>query len=227
MIAFACKQCGQRFERPGHLAGSLVFCACGAGTHVPWESTLPPDETPVPSVDAPRPRWAETAAEQGPEPPLVLPRNSANCFNHPDTPKSESCASCKEPFCTSCLVNFQGALVCGPCKNYRLRALQRPAQLSVMAVLAALLSLGAGGVWPFVVLMGAGLKAQATGIVVLGAIGLVPQLAALVMAAVALRAIETGTRLSGRSWAITALVSVLVSSVLIGLMDLLAIQVAG
>jgi hypothetical protein len=227
MIAFACKQCGKRFERPDHLAGTLVFCGCGTGTHVPWESTLPAEPGAVPTADGPKPRWVETGAVPEPQPPRVLPRNPDNCFNHPDTPKIQACAGCKEPFCAACLVGFQGELVCGPCKNFRLRKLQEPPRLSVLALLATLFSVGAGAVWPFVVLAAAGLEAKAPAIIALGAFGLIPQLVALLMAAWAMRAVETDGRVSGRSWAITGLVSVLVSSALIVLVSLLVLQAAG
>ena len=96
-------------------------------------------------------------------------------------PRTQACADCKEPFCAGCLVAFQGQSICGPCKNFRLRRLQRPARVSVLAILAPLLSLGAGGFWLFVLLAAAGSKAQPPAIITLGAIGLVPQLAALAM----------------------------------------------
>ncbi len=229
MIAFVCKQCGKRFERPGHLAGTLVFCPCGAGTHVPWESTLPPAEAPVPVVDVPRPRWVELEKGAEPEhaPPLVLPRNAANCLNHTDTPRAELCMDCKEPLCSLCLVRFQGAALCGPCKNYRLRAYQRPPHVSVTAVLAALLSLGAGAVWPFVMLMAAGMQAEVPVVIAVAVVGLAPQLGALLMAALAMRSVEAGGRITGRSWAITAMVGVLVSSAVTVLLALLMIQVRG
>ena len=69
MIFFACKQCGKRFERPNQAAGTLLFCPCGAGTHVPWESTLPAEEVPL--VNRPGANWAETS-EREHLPPRVL-----------------------------------------------------------------------------------------------------------------------------------------------------------
>src|SRR5438876_4072272 len=39
MISFTCKQCGKVHTRPESAAGTMIFCTCGQGTRVPWEST--------------------------------------------------------------------------------------------------------------------------------------------------------------------------------------------
>ena len=44
MIWFACKQCGKVHSRPESAAGAMVFCDCGQGCIVPWESTAPEPE---------------------------------------------------------------------------------------------------------------------------------------------------------------------------------------
>ncbi len=40
MIWFACNKCGKRHSRPESSAGTFVFCDCGQGNPVPWESTV-------------------------------------------------------------------------------------------------------------------------------------------------------------------------------------------
>jgi hypothetical protein len=39
MIWFPCKKCGKTHHRPEASAGTMVFCDCGNGNTVPWEST--------------------------------------------------------------------------------------------------------------------------------------------------------------------------------------------
>src|SRR5262245_20840905 len=140
MIWFTCKQCGKRHGRPDEMAGSLLFCECGHGNRVPWESTAAapelPKETPTPSrptASPSRPRWAPR--------PQVRPRDPTRCLNHEDVPAAKTCAVCGASFCERCIVSLQGQSVCGPCKNYRLHYLTRPARLSSLALIAMLLGL--------------------------------------------------------------------------------------
>ena len=156
MIWFACKQCGKVHGRPETAIGATIFCACGTGVLVPWESTAaPPEPPPVPIVAL----AAEPSVEPGSRMPsaalpgsrsprtrkrrLVGPRDPQFCFNHEDVPKRISCSACAESFCGDCLVTFEGASWCGPCKNFRVKSLQRvpPASsLSIFSVVIALLS---------------------------------------------------------------------------------------
>src|SRR5262249_16114600 len=46
MIWFSCKQCGKVHGRAENSAGTLVFCDCGQGNTVPWESTAAEPEEP-------------------------------------------------------------------------------------------------------------------------------------------------------------------------------------
>ena len=39
MIWFTCTQCGKTHNRSESSAGTMIFCACGNGLTVPWEST--------------------------------------------------------------------------------------------------------------------------------------------------------------------------------------------
>ena len=54
-------------------------------------------------------------------------------------PAERTCESCAERFCSHCLVTFQGKLLCGPCKNAVIKALDEPPRISVLAIWAALL----------------------------------------------------------------------------------------
>lgn len=237
MIAFACKQCNQRIERPESACGTLIFCTCGAGTRVPFESTLPPSAQPLnlpPRVERPadRPlaRWGEEEPAY-PEPRRwqTGPRDHNFCLNHPAAPTEHTCTDCGETFCSGCVVTFQGGVRCGPCKNFRVRAVQRPASISVMAILAPLVALGAGVLWLFVMLVVAGLptKPGASAIAGTAIVGLFPQLLAFALGALALMKVESETKMSGRDMAITGMVSAVVCAALIVVLMLLIMQVAG
>src|SRR5207245_11803069 len=170
MIRFACKQCGATFERPGEAAGTLVFCTCGAGNRVPWESTLPemePDAATAPQ--APVPSSPIPLREEQELPPVrrrdgslhehrTLERDPAFCLNHPDLPSQMTCQDCGEPFCSNCIVTIQGQSVCGPCKNFRIRTMQRPGQFSVSALFSLLLGIFTGPFGLFCVSLSAGMR---------------------------------------------------------------------
>ncbi len=153
MIWFACKQCGKRHGRGEHLAGTLVFCECGQGNRVPWSSTVeepePEEARPVPPPP-PRPRVPRPPlGEDRPEPEFLRPRrsrerrrpNPAYCLNHDEAPKEAICAACHCSFCSACVVTLHGETLCGPCKNFRLGGMSRPARLLPLAVVAFVLAL--------------------------------------------------------------------------------------
>ncbi len=129
MIWFACKSCGKRHKQPVEAAGSLVFCECGQSNRVPWESTVPAPR----EATEPEPRRGRRRGR--------LPRDPAVCLNHEDQPSAHTCLDCGEAFCARCLVEFQGARLCGPCKNYRVRKLQRPPRTGGLAVAALIVGL--------------------------------------------------------------------------------------
>jgi hypothetical protein len=227
MIAFTCQQCGRRFDRPAEQSGTLVFCECGTGNRVPWESTLPAlSEPPLaePADDAPAPRWS-AAPEQVPRVQAVA-QHRAYCLNHPGTAAEQTCADCGVGFCSACIVSVQGALRCGPCKNFRARAVQRPPRLSALALLAPIVALVAGAVWLFVLLVAAGQHPNSSSILTVGALGLLPQVAAFIMGAAALRKVETDPRLGGRAPAITGMISAVACSAVLVQLTVLALRVA-
>jgi hypothetical protein len=153
MIGFACKECGKRHQRPEEAAGTLVFCSCGAGNRVPWESTAPvPESTnePAPATPWGGGRPAAPAAEDEEPAPRPTRRSGprrpdpGHCLNHADTTSSKTCADCREAFCDGCVVTLQGATLCGPCKNFRLRSMQRPAQPSACAIFSLIVAVVTG-----------------------------------------------------------------------------------
>jgi hypothetical protein len=217
MIWFACKQCGKRHGRDEHLAGTLVFCECGQGNRVPWSCTVaepePEEARPVPP---PRPRVPAPAFDADrPEPEVLRQRrarekrriNPAYCLNHEETPKQATCAACHCSFCSACVLTWQGQTLCGPCKNFRVDGLSRPARLLPLAIVAFVL-----GLISIVVSLILTIAAVAVSLIgEAGAIaGMVCCLIALVLAGgelvvggLALRQIDRQPALGGRSLAMT------------------------
>src|SRR5258708_1286332 len=141
MIWFTCKKCGKTHGRPDPAAGTMIFCECGNGNTVPWESTIaepaaPPVATPAPKGPdlgpiqfdptmvnpppggaAPRPSpYPSSAADRDDDEPRYRrgrteKRDPDYCFNHQRRPKIETCAECEQGFCADCLVKFQGVLL--------------------------------------------------------------------------------------------------------------------
>src|SRR5262245_64630031 len=221
MIGFACQQCGKRFARPESTAGSVVFCSCGTRNVVPWESTIPPAEMPAeaahvpPEPGLPAPSYPQTPWSPQESPRRVIrQRNPSYCFNHQDTPPEHTCAECGEKFCSDCVVELEGRALCGPCKNLQMRKKQRSPHISVMAILAPIVSLVAGPAGMFVIFVAALVAAEGRrrsgGGGALGVIAIITflalgiQLLALTMSLLSLRSTETN-RVSGRSLAITGM----------------------
>jgi hypothetical protein len=209
MIWFACKQCGKRQERPDSAAGSLVFCECGQGNRVPWESTveapeLPPE--PAPSVPPRRPRSADYDEPERPRRPRwhePTPRDPAYCLNHQEVPYEQVCADCGEHFCSACTVTFRGKTLCGPCKNFRVSGVHRPLRVSAMAILSLVLALVGCPLACCLSSAPVGALAQSTLLaVVLCAAGLVVPSTALLLGLLALRETDSNPRVGGRGLAI-------------------------
>jgi hypothetical protein len=220
MIRFACKQCGISFDRPDEAAGTLVFCSCGAGNRVPWESTVPAPEAADGAADGPSVGRAIPLGEERGVPPVRRPdgslaeqrrkqRDPDFCLNHPDAGSSATCPDCEAAFCASCLVTFRGEVLCGPCKNFRVRALQRPGEFSVAALFSLLLGLFTGPFGLFCVSLSASMHNAVPSF-----FALIMPVAAMLLGAKAMRDIETRPRMTGRSIAIAGLVSGLVTAFL-------------
>src|SRR5579864_2903560 len=172
MIWFSCKQCGKVQGRPENSAGTLIFCDCGQGNTVPWESTAAvPDAVPalpVPAMPA-GPKLEPLSFDPGtsppplPQPPLPVPRSRLRrrpprlrpdpnfCLNHEGVRSQKTCSACEEAFCSDCVMEFQGAIYCGPCKNHHLRELQKPPRISGLALSSLILAFLTGPLAVFLV----------------------------------------------------------------------------
>ncbi|MHB1422700.1 MAG: hypothetical protein ACYC3I_05790 [Gemmataceae bacterium] len=225
MIWFACKQCGKSHGRGEHLAGTLVFCECGHGNRVPWSSTIAepePEEAipaPAPRPRSPLPPRAESRSpspfppyggEKGEWPRRSRERrrpNPAYCLNHDETAKEAACDACRCSFCSACVLTLQGQTLCGPCKNFRLGGLNRPARLSPVALVSFVLALICTPVGVFLGFMaiGSSLKIEA-GLVpalICCAIALIFAVGELVLSAFALRELDRQPALGGRGLAMS------------------------
>lgn len=226
MIYFRCKQCGKSLERPPAAAGSLVFCECGQGTRVPWESTDPPlaslaeeeaDATVPPSV-IPIAEEREADPEYARYPRVIPQRDPHSCFNHPEADADQTCAACGLGFCAACVVRWRGETLCGPCKNFKIARLQRPPRLSVLALSALLAAVLTSPVGLCLTMMTAGMKAPA--FIAIG-VSAIPPLLSLVLGGAALHQVENNPNLTGRSLAMTAVVAAAVSVILIAIFAIL------
>ncbi len=236
MIWFSCKKCGKKHSRPEGQAGTMIFCDCGQGLLVPWSSTIaeparsgePLDAIPVPEravpparavpVDEPKDRPRRPSVPLPPSPPSALPKrrhrqfrkvNADYCLNHEETAQAHHCADCRLPFCDACLVPFRGQMLCGPCKNFRLRALNRPPRMSVLAVVGMVAGL-VGGPAAFCLgsmTMTPELNPQGSvGVaMLLTFLGMLFPGGAMALSAVALRYVETRANVGGRGLALTGL----------------------
>ncbi len=228
MIWFSCKQCGKTHGRPDNTAGSMIFCECGQGLMVPWESTVAAPE----ALPAASPSTTAIPVEKESDLPENLPRvrrrssprraDPAYCLNHETVLSQHKCPDCGEAFCGDCVLTFQGTTLCGPCKNYRVRRLLRPPQLSGMALSSLLLALIAGPISVCVAALTA-----SSGVSLVTLLALLPQFAALGLGGLALRVTETDAKRSGRSLAITGMVTAGVACVLTLVMSIFASRPLG
>ena len=214
MIWFTCKQCGKTHGRAESSIGSMVFCECGQGNLVPWESTVAEPPASPPASDA----AASGAAASGAPvlEPISFDRDKRGragatrsrrraryapdpnfCLNHETVASQQTCPDCGESFCHDCMVAFQGISLCGPCKNYRVRSLQQPAQMSTLALVSLLLALVTGPLAICLITQFGGLFMS---VLVLTAHG-VP----LMISVLALRQLGKNPKLTGRSLALTGL----------------------
>jgi hypothetical protein len=92
MIWFTCKQCGKTHSRPESSAGTLVFCSCGNGNTVPWESSAaPPAAAPV-SAPMPMPKGPDLGPIQFEPVTIPTPPTSASgkpASTYPTTPSRD------------------------------------------------------------------------------------------------------------------------------------------
>ncbi len=237
MIWFACGKCGKVHGRPENSIGSLVFCDCGQGNLVPWESTAPepPPQvaTAAPGMPA-TPTLAPMTFDLPPSPPPVPRGTEASargrargerrdpnyCLNHQSTPKAGECEDCREAFCAACLVTMQGATLCGPCKNFRARTLELPPRSSTTALASVAIALLAGGVLSLCLLP----LGHRPSVRVLGLLALLPQVLALGLGVRALYLSSDKGRPGGQAWAVTGVTAAAVTVTLTLLVSLYAFR---
>jgi hypothetical protein len=213
MIWYTCKQCGKIQGRPETAVGSVVFCTCGQGNTVPWESTVaePPPVVAETLPVVPKLEPVKFDAELIPEPsgkkrrlPRERPRtrDPKMCLNHQDLPLHETCVDCGEGFCEDCLVYVQGKALCGPCKNFRIRVLHQPMPTSQLALVSLLLALFTGPLAFCLFPMGLNFGTQK-----LSLLALVPQLTAVILGILALRRTENDPQLGGQALALSGILT--------------------
>ncbi|HWG41218.1 MAG TPA: hypothetical protein VN688_00420 [Gemmataceae bacterium] len=231
MIWFACKQCDKRHGRAEALSGTLVFCECGHGNRVPWSSTVPePEAEPARPAPPPPPRGRiprSPLEEDAWQPEFPQPRRSrerrrpdpAYCLNHEDSPKEMTCDACHGSFCAACVIALQGQMLCGPCKNFRVRGLNRPGHFSPLAIIALVLSLIGGPVAALLALMAIGAQtagggAGVTVAVMICLIAVLLPVASVIVGWFGLRQIESKPNMIGRSLAMTGATTGLAATLL-------------
>jgi hypothetical protein len=259
MIWFECKKCRKQHGKADNLVGTLVFCECGQGNRVPWSSTIPepPPELPKESQRKPRswqdednggPRWSqsrdpETEDQDQPARPrdpgdLPLRRKQVRlrrirpgfCFHHEEDASETTCAECRIPFCSRCVVPLQGRTLCGPCKNFLIAAMGRPSRIPALAPIALLVGLVSGPVSLVLTFLALGQHIGAgntAGAVLLCLLSLSVSVTGLVLGGKALRRIERLPHTRGVSLglcaATTSAVSALWSLTLAGMLILQAL----
>ena len=222
MIWFACKKCGKKHSRPESAAGTLVFCDCSFGNRVPWASTIaepPPEEAPkpipLPAMPVPTSMPPLRRGDSRDEPfPGGFPRRRREvtqpdpryCLNHQDISAEQTCSDCKAAFCAGCVVALEGKTLCGPCKNFRIRGLTRPARVSSLAVVSLVVGLISGPVTFCLSMVNFSLEQHRPSLgvtVALGLVSLIMPLGVLVLAWLALRETDAKPNAGGRSLALT------------------------
>lgn len=222
MIWFTCKQCGKVHGRAESSVGTMVFCDCGQGNLVPWESTIPEPENPPPGAIPATPTLEPVSFPKGDSaaPPEArrlrrgrfgkpVPRrfDPNFCLNHESIPSKNVCVDCGEGFCSDCLLIFQNESLCGPCKNFRVRQMTRPPQLSTRAVISVVLAILTG---PLALCL-IPVTPQRFGVHFL--VALVPHCIALFLGVQALRD-TADPKVSGRALALTGILTASVAGLL-------------
>ena len=144
----------------------------------------------------------------------VSRRDPQFCFNHQDVGRHTACAACGESFCEECLVALEGAALCGPCKNFRVKNLQRtvpPAKLAIVSVLIVFLTT------PVILSL---LPGSRSGFPWWSLVAFLPQGLAGTLAILGLREAEKDPQATGRSLALSGLFGAGLTTVLIVLLTM-------
>lgn len=145
----------------------MVFCACGQGNRVPWNTTqdIPdaiPAALPVPVPESrAKPMREAQPAPSSPSPSeqasaLPVPARRAGrllgkvhpdfCYHHDEVPRSLTCSACQLPFCEACIVTLEGKQLCGPCKNFRVSSPGQARRLLPLSAIAFVVAFASGPV---------------------------------------------------------------------------------
>ena len=249
MIWFACKKCNKTHNRPETSAGTMIFCDCGLGLTVPWESSAAPPAVSPPTVVTPKvpdlaPIQFDPVTIEGPASSAASSSNSRPalpareddeersyrrgrtekrdpefCFNHQRRPKVDACAECGEVFCSDCLVRLQGALLCGPCKNFRARRQELPPAASSVATASLVISLIAG---PLMMCLLLASSSDNSAMRVLSYLSLLLQVLALGLGLWALHDAQKVGKAGGQWVAVTGVAASALTCVLMVLLNLFA-----
>jgi len=117
------------------------------------------------------------------------------------------------------VVALQGQTLCGPCKNFRVRGLNRPGHFSPLAIIALVLSLVGGPAAALLALFAIGAQAAGTGAGVAVAlmfclIAMLLPVASVIVGWFGLRQIESKPNMIGRSLAMTGATTGLAAALL-------------
>ena len=121
------------------------------------------------------------------------------CLNHEERPSRHKCADCQEAFCDDCVVVLRESVLCGPCKNFRMRLEQRPPELSGKALSAMFLGLLSV---PLAFVLFSLTVSPWVGLASVG-----PQALAMLLGVRALRDTEKDPRKSGRALAVSGVLT--------------------
>jgi hypothetical protein len=107
------------------------------------------------------------------------------------------------------VVTLQGQTLCGPCKNFRIRGLNRPARLSPLAIVSLILALVCTLVAVILTFLAIGLTVASEngvyGSVIACFVAMILAAAELIVGWMALRQIERQANLGGRALAMTGM----------------------
>ena len=106
-------------------------------------------------------------------------------------------------------MTFQGKVLCGPCKNFRIRQMHQPAELSLLALFSPIVAVAGGFVALFISAIAVQMGAPAFGFVFVA-----PQVGALGLGLAAMRRIESNPLLKGRPLAMTGMIAAVIGAIL-------------
>jgi hypothetical protein len=187
-----------------------------------------PESRPPPRDPIPRPEWyppPRPGSQPPPPRPFDPPRsprrvretrriNPAYCLAHDDRASTQRCDDCRCSFCDACVTTLVGKTLCGPCKNFRARGLQRAARTAPLVVLTLVAALVTGPLSFCLSLWGVNSQAGGSGslglTILLSVLGALLPAGGLVLGCLALRDLASRPHVGGRLLALTGSATALV-----------------